>query len=81
MLDDDISKAIILASTNLDDYFSSFASSSNTVYQILDNNIESLGLLLNSMSLSSNFTTGDPELDSLFQDDLIPELYSVLDGF
>ena len=55
--------------------------SGKEIEQILDNNIESLGLLLNSMSLSSNFTTGDPELDSLFQDDLIPELYSVLNGF
>lgn len=50
------------------------------IEQILDSNIESLGLLLNTISLSSNFTTGDLELDSLLQDDLIPELYSVLDG-
>ena len=54
--------------------------SEKEIEQVLDTNIESLGLLLNSISSSSNFTTGDPELDSLFQDDLIPELYSVLDG-
>ncbi|AJU88507.1 AHL_G0008790.mRNA.1.CDS.1 [Saccharomyces cerevisiae] len=53
--------------------------SGKEIEQILDSNIESLGLLLNTITLSSNFTTGDPELDSLFQDDLIPELYSVLD--
>ncbi|CAI4058417.1 hypothetical protein N7582_001102 [Saccharomyces uvarum] len=54
--------------------------SEEEIEQVLDNNIDSLGLLLHSISLSSNLTTGDPELDALFQDDLIPELYSVLDG-
>lgn len=54
--------------------------SGKEIEQALDTNIDSLGLLLHSISLSSNLTTGDPELDSLFQDDLIPELYSVLDG-
>ncbi|KOH00341.1 uncharacterized protein DI49_1045 [Saccharomyces eubayanus] len=54
--------------------------SEEEIQHALDNNIDSLGLLLHSISVSSNLTTGDPELDALFQDDLIPELYSILEG-
>ncbi|EJS44338.1 YDL007C-A [Saccharomyces arboricola H-6] len=57
------------------------AKSEKEIEHVFDNNIDSLGLLLNSISLSSNLTTGDSELDSLFRDELIPELYSVLDSF
>lgn len=54
--------------------------SGDKIGQSLDNDLVSLKLLLQAVSMYSNLTTGDPELDALFRDELIPELYSLLDG-